>query len=51
METLSKIVNSFWFKSAICVGAGILLSTYGHIFWSGFAIGWGVNEFMEYFKK
>ena len=50
MEKFGKMVNSFWFKSAVCGGAGCLLLLYGHTLWAGFAFGWGVNEFMEYFK-
>jgi len=51
MEKVSNIINSFWFKSAACGGAGVLLLLYGHTLWAGIAIGWGANEFMEYFAK
>ena len=50
MDEIKKIVNSFWFKAAVCGGAGTILLLYGHVLWAGFAFGWGVNEFMEYFK-
>ncbi len=50
MEKLSNIINSFWFKSALCGAAGVLLLLYGHSMWAGVAFGWGANEFLEYFK-
>ena len=50
MESVKKIVNSFWFKSALCGAAGALLLIHGHVLWAGIAFGWGINEFMEYFK-
>ena len=50
MDTITNIINSFWFKSALCGAAGILLLLYGHTLWAGVAFGWGANEFLEYFK-
>ena len=50
MEKMKKIINSYWFKSAICGGIGIVLLFKGMHLWAGVAFGWGANEFLEYFK-
>jgi len=50
MDNITKIINAYWFKSAICGGIGIVLLTNGLHLWSGVAFGFGAREFLEFFK-
>jgi hypothetical protein len=51
MNNITKIINAYWFKSAICGGIGIVLLLNGLNLWAGVAFGFGAKEFLEYFKS
>lgn len=51
MKQAIKIVNSWWFKSSLFVGAGILLWISGKPLYAGIALGAGARELMTAFKE
>jgi hypothetical protein len=47
MEKAKKIVNSWWFKSALAGGASFVFSLYGSWILCGVGIGIGISEFLK----
>ena len=51
MDKAKKIVNSWWFKSTLFLGTGILLWISGRPLYAGIAFGAGGRELMLAFKE
>tara|TARA_R100001163_G_C5056942_1_gene193445 strand:- start:1253 stop:1405 length:153 start_codon:yes stop_codon:yes gene_type:complete len=48
---ISEVINSSWFKAALCGAAGIALLLTGNVLYAGIAFGVGARELLLAFKK
>jgi len=51
MKKVIKIVNSWWFRSALAGVASVILAIYGNWFLAGISTGIGIRELLLTLKK